>query len=116
MVSADPLEERSLPLERLGPSRFWCGIDASLVDKWSTGSRPSLFLILEGRLHPVGLALLQLRYRVRLEVRCEAGHSARLLQLHKPGRTEFSQSTGWVWSLTPKAPMGAHRPKLLPRA
>ena len=43
MVSADPLEEPSLPLEMLDPSCFWRGIDAGLADKWSTRSGPSLF-------------------------------------------------------------------------
>ena len=60
MVSADPLEEPSLPLERLGPSRFWRGIDASLADKWSTGSRPYLFPPLGGRLRLAELVLLHL--------------------------------------------------------
>ena len=55
MVSADPLEEPSLPLERLGPSRFWRGTDASLADKWSTGLRPSLFPPLGDRLRLAGL-------------------------------------------------------------
>ena len=93
MASADPLGEPNLLLGRLDSSRFWHGINASLADKWSIGSWPSLFLLLEGRLRPVGLVLLHLQCRVRLGVRCEAGHSARLLQLRRPRRTEFSQST-----------------------
>ena len=94
MVSADPLGELNLPPGKLDSSHFWHGSDASPAGKWSIGLRPSLFLLLEGRPRPVGLALLQLRSRVRLRVRCEAGHSARLLQLCRPRRTESSQSTG----------------------
>ena len=93
MVSVDPLGELNLPLGKLDSSHFWHGSDASPAGKWSIGSRPSLFLLLEGRQRPVGLALLQLRCRVRLGARCEAGHSARLLQLHRPGKMEFFQST-----------------------
>ena len=59
MVSADPLGGLSLLLGRLDSSRFWHGIDASLADRWSIGSWPSLFLLPEGRLRPVGLILLQ---------------------------------------------------------
>ena len=58
VVFADPLEEPSLPLEMLDPSHFWHGIDAGLANKWSTGSGPSLFLLLGGQLHPVALVLL----------------------------------------------------------
>ena len=65
MASIDPLEEPSLPLERLDPSRFWRGIDASLADKWSTGSRPSLFPPLRDRLNPAGPVLLLLQRRAR---------------------------------------------------
>ena len=61
MVSTDPLEEPSLPLERLGPSRFWREIDASLADKWSTGLRPSLFPPLGDRLRPAEPVLLRFR-------------------------------------------------------
>ena len=104
MVSVDPLGELNLPPRELDSSHFWHGSDASPAGKWSIGSRPSLFLLLEDQLRPVGLALLQLRCRVRLGVRCEAGHSARLLQLRRPRRTESSQSTGLAWSLIPKAP------------
>ena len=93
MVSADPLGGPSLLLGRLDSSHFWHGIDASLADRWSIRSWPSLFLLLEGRLHPAGLVLLHLQSRARLRVHCEAGHSAELLQLHTPGRMEFSQST-----------------------
>ena len=98
MVSADPLGELNLLPGRLDSSRFWHGSDASPTDKWSIGSKPSLFLLLEGRLRPVGLALLQLRCKVQLGARCEADHSARLLQLRKPRRTESSQLTGLAWS------------------
>ena len=48
-------------LERLDPSHFWRGIDASLADKWSTGSRPSLFPPLRDRLNLARPALLPLR-------------------------------------------------------
>ena len=66
MVSADPLEEPSLLLERPDPSHSWRGIDANLADKWSSGSRPSLFPPLRGRLNLAGPALLLLRRRVQL--------------------------------------------------
>ena len=91
MVSVDPLGGPSLLLGRLGSSRFWRRIDASLADRWSIRSWPSLSLLPEGRLRPAGLALLHLRCTDRLGVRCEAGHSAKLLQLHRPRRTESSQ-------------------------
>ena len=58
MVSADPLEELSLPLEMLDPLRFWRGIDAGLADRWLIGSRSSLFLLQGGQLHPIVLVLL----------------------------------------------------------
>ena len=93
MVSANPLGGLSLLLGRLGSSRFWHGIDASLVDIWSIESRPFLFLLLGGRLRPAGLVLLHLLSRARLGVHCEAGHSVELLQLHRPVRMEFAQST-----------------------
>ena len=80
MASVDPLGGPSLLLGRLDSSRFWHGIDASLANRWSIGSWQSLFLLPEGRLHPAGLALLQLQSRARLEVHCEADHSAELLQ------------------------------------
>ena len=51
VVSVDPLEEPGLLLERPDPSHFWRGIDASLADKWSSGSRPSLFSPLRDRLN-----------------------------------------------------------------
>ena len=79
MASADPLGEPNLLLGRLDSSRFWHGSDVSPADKWSIGSWPSLFLLLEGQLRLVGLALLQLQSRARLGVHCEAGHSAELL-------------------------------------
>ena len=72
MVSADPLEEPSLLLERPDPSHSWRGIDANLADKWSSGSRPSLFPPLKDRLNLAGPALLLLRRRVQLGVRCGA--------------------------------------------
>mgnify|MGYP006948674371 CR=1 FL=1 len=58
MVSTDPLGELNLLPGRLDSSRFWRGSDASLVDKWSTGSRPSLFLLLGDRPHLAELVLL----------------------------------------------------------
>ena len=94
MVSADPLEEPSLPLERLGPSRFWRGIDASLADKWSTGLRPSLFPLLGDQLRLAGPVLLHLRCKARLGARCEEDHLAEPLRLNRPERMEFFQSTG----------------------
>ena len=66
MVSADPLGGLSLLLGRLDSSHFWHGIDASLADRWSIGSWPSLFLLPEGRLRPAGLVLLHLQSRARL--------------------------------------------------
>ena len=93
MASVGPLGGPSLLLGRLGSSHFWRRIDASLADRWSIGSWPSLFLLPEGRLHPVWLVLLRLQSRARLTVHCEAGHLAEPLQLRRPERTEFSQST-----------------------
>ena len=61
MVSAGPVEEPGLLLERLDPSHFWRGIDASLADKWSTGLRPSLFPPLGDRPRPAGPVLLHLQ-------------------------------------------------------
>ena len=92
MVSADPLGGLSLLLGRLGSSRFWHGIDASLADRWSIESRPFLFLLLGGRLRPAGLVLLHFQSRARLVVHCEVSHSAELLQLHRPERMESTQS------------------------
>ena len=93
MVSADPLGGPNILPRRLDSSCFWRGSDASLVDKWSIGSKPSPFLPPEGRPRPAGLVLLQTRYKVRLEEHCEVGRLARPLQLRRPRRTEFSQST-----------------------
>ena len=93
MVSVGPLGGPSLPLGRLDSSHFWHRIGASLADRWSIGSWPSLFLLPEGRLRPAGLVLLRLQSRARLAVHCEAGHLAEPLQLLRPERTEFSQST-----------------------
>ena len=89
MVSVDPLEEPGLPLERFNPSRFWRGIDASLADKWSTGSRPFLFPPLRDRLNPAGPVLLPLQRRARIGVRCGAGHLVEQLRLYRPKRKEF---------------------------
>ena len=93
MVSADPLEEPSLPLEMLDPSRFWRGIDAGLADRWSTGLESSLFLLPEGQQHPDGLVLLRLLRRVPLVGRYEVSHSEAQLQPHRLRRREFGQST-----------------------
>ena len=93
MVSADPLEEPSLPLEMLDPSRFWRGIDAGLADRWSTGSRPSLFPLPGDRLHLAEPALLPLLRRVRLRERCGANHSGERLRLRRLRRMESVQST-----------------------
>ena len=60
MVTADPLEEPSPPLEMLDPSRFWRGIDAGLADEWSTRSGPSLFPLLGDQLRLAELVLLHL--------------------------------------------------------
>ena len=116
MVSADPLEEPSLPLERFDPSRFCRGIDASLADKWLIGSWPSLFPLLGGQLSPAGLVLLHLQSRVRLGVHCEASHSAKLLQLHRPERMGFFRSIGLGLSSIPKGLMEARRPMLVLRS
>ena len=69
MVSAGPLGEPNLLLEMPDPLRFWHGIDAILADKWSTGSRPSLFLLPGDRLHLAKPAPLPLLRRVRLRAR-----------------------------------------------
>ena len=63
MVSVDPLEEPGLLLERLDPSHFWRGIDASLADRWSTGSWPSLFHLPRDQLHLAVPVLLHLQSR-----------------------------------------------------
>ena len=116
MVSADPLEEPSLPLEMLDPSRFWRGIDTGLANRWSTGLWLSLLPPLGDRLHLVGPVLLHLQRRARLGVHCEASHSVEQLQLHKPRRMEFGQSTDWELSSIPKELMEVHRPRRLLRA
>ena len=90
MASVDPLGGPSLLLGRLSSSHFWRRIGASLADRWSIGSWPSLFLLPEGRLCPIGLVLLQLQSRARLAVHCEVGRSVELLQLRRPERMEFS--------------------------
>ena len=115
MASVDPLEEPTLPLERLDPSCFWRGIDASLADKWSTGSRPSLFPPLGDRLNLAGHAMLLLRRKARLGVRCGEGHLVEQLRLHRPKRKEFVQSTGWELSSNPTELTEVHRPKRLLR-
>ena len=71
MVFADPLEEPSLPLEMLDLSRFWRGINAGLADRWSTGSRPSLFPLPGDQLHLAVPALLHLQRRAQLVVHYE---------------------------------------------
>ena len=71
MVSADPLEEPSLPLERLGPSCFWRGIDASLADRWLTRSGPSLFPLPGDQQHLAELVLLLPLRKVSVAGHCE---------------------------------------------
>ena len=116
MASADPLGGPS-PLPGMpDPLHSWHGIDAGLVDKWSIGSRPSLFLLPGGRLHLVELAMLPLLRRVRLGERCGANRSAKRLRLRRLKRMESIQSTDWGLSSAPKAPMAAHQPKPLLRA
>ena len=116
MVSADPLGGLSLLLGRLGSSRFWHGIDASLADRWSIGSGPFLFLLLGGQLRPAGLVLLHLLSRARLWERCEAGHLVRLPRLRRPERMGFFWSIDSELSSIPKGLMGARRPMHLLRA
>ena len=116
MVSVDPLEELGLHLERLDPSRFWRGIDAGLADKWSSGSGPSLFLLPGDQLRLAEPVLLHLLRKARLGVRCEASHSVEQLQLHRPRRMEFGQSTDWELSSIPKELMEVHQPRRLLRA
>ena len=113
VVSTGPLEEPSLLLEMPDPLRFWHGIDAGLVDKWSTGSRPSLFPPLGGRLRLAELILLHLQRRAQLVVHYEASHSVEQLQLHRPRRMEFGQSSDWELSSIPKELMEVHRPRRL---
>ena len=116
MVSADPLEEPSLPLEMLDPSRFWRGIDAGLADRWSTGLGPSLFPLPGDQLHLAVPILLHLLRKARLGEHCEASHSEVQPQLHRPRRMEFGQSTDWELSSIPKALMEVQRPMRLLRA
>ena len=113
MVSTDPLGGLSHLLGRLGSSRFWHGIDASLADKWSTGSRPSLFYPPGGRLHLVELVLLLLLRKARLGAHSRASHSEVQLRLHKPRKRGFCQSTDWDLSSIPTILMEVHRPRLL---
>ena len=115
MVSVDPLKEPGVLFGRLDLSHFWCGIDTSLADRWSTGSRPSLFLPPRGRLHLVELALLLLRRRVRLGERSGANRSTKWLRLRRLERMESVQLTDWGLSSAPKALMGVRRPKHLLR-
>ena len=82
MASVGPLGGPSLLLGRLGSSHFWRRIGASLADRWSIGSWPSLFLLPKGRLRPAGLVLLHLQSKAQLRVHCEVGHSEELLQPH----------------------------------
>ena len=115
MVSADPLEEPSLLLERPDPSYSWRGIDANLVDKWSSGSRPSLFPPLGDRLNLAGPALIPLQRRVQLRVHCGASHLVEQLRLHRLRRKEFVHSTGLELSSNPAELMEVHQPKRLLR-
>ena len=70
MAFVDPLRGPS-PLPGMhDPLCSWHGIDVGLADKWSTGSRPSLFLLLGDRLHLAEPALLPLLIRVRLGACC----------------------------------------------
>ena len=94
MVSVDPLGEPSLPLEMPDPSRFWRGIDASLADRWSTGSRPSLFPLPGDQLHLAVPILLHLLRKARLGAHYVASHSEAQLQPHRLRRMESFQSTG----------------------
>ena len=64
MVSVDPLGGPSLLLGRLDSSYFWHGIDASLADKWSIESEPSLFPLPGDQLHLVEPVLLHLLRKV----------------------------------------------------
>ena len=66
---------------------------ANLVGRWSTGSEPSPFLPLKGRLRPAALVQLLLRCRFQLGEHYGEDHSARLLQLRRPRRMEFFRST-----------------------
>ena len=116
MVSVDPLGGPSLILGSLDSSHFWHGIDTNLANRWLIGSWPFLFLLPGGRLRPVGLVLLHLQSRARLGVRCGAGHSAKLLRLHRPERMGFFQSIGSGLSSIPKELTEARRPMHLLRA
>ena len=75
MVSVGPLGELNLPPGKLDSSHFWHGSDTSPAGKWSTGSRPSLFLLLGDRLHLAEPVLLLLLRRARLGAHCGADHS-----------------------------------------
>ena len=113
MVSADPLEEPSPLLGKLDPSRFWRGIDTGLADRWSTGSKPSLFPLPGDQLHLAVPVLLHLLRKARLGAHFGASHSEVQLQLDKPRRIKFCQSTDWELSLVPTALTEVHRPRLL---
>ena len=113
MVSVDPLEELGLLLERFDPSRFWRGIDAGLADRWSTGSGPSLFPLPGDQLHLAVPVMLHLLRKARLGVHCGANHSEVQVQLHKPRKKEFDQSTDWELSSVPTILTEVHRPKRL---
>ena len=93
VVSVDPLGGPSLLLGRLDSSHFWHGIDASPADRWSVGSWPCLFPLLGDQLRLVEPVLLHLLRKARLGVHCGASHSEVQLQLHRPRRMEFGQST-----------------------
>ena len=108
MVSAGPLEEPSLPPKKPDPLRFRHGIDAGLVDKWSNGSRPSLFILPGDRLHLAEPVLLPLLRRAQLGAHCGADHSGVRLRLRRLRRMEFDQSTDWELSSIPKVLMEVH--------
>ena len=69
--------------------------------------------ILGDQLHLVEPVLLHLLRKARLWVHCEASHSEVQLQLHRPRRMEFGQSTDWELSSIAKALMEVHRPRHL---
>ena len=72
MVSADPLEEPSLPFEMLDPSCFWHRTDAGLADNWPNGPEPPLFPLPGDHLRLADPVLLHVMRRARLWVHCEA--------------------------------------------
>ena len=116
MAFVDPLRGPG-PLPGMhDPLRSWRGIDVSLADKRSTGSKPSLFPPPRGRLHLVELALLLILRRVQHGEHCGANRSAKRLRLRRLKRMESVQLTDWGLSSAPKAPMGARRSNPLPRA